>query len=85
MQSYSAILPILKEKFDNEGFRIKYLYPISDAVEKFTEIDNIVFGKNDNYFFKEYKINDTRNQIFHYPKKGGLRFIKVFLGISSQR
>jgi len=60
---------LLKRKFDNEGFRTKYLLPIPNAVEKYTEIDNIVFGKNDNNSFGEYKINDTRHQIFHYPKE----------------
>ncbi len=59
---------LLKSKFTNENFKNIYLVPIESAVERYTEIDNIINGKTELKTFKEQKLNDNRHLIFHYPK-----------------
>ena len=66
---------LLKSKFTNESFKKKYLVPIESAVERYTEIDNIINGKTELKTFKEQKLNDNRHLIFHYPKDLKVYFI----------
>lgn len=59
---------MLKSKFTNESFKKEYLVPLESAVERYTEIDNIINGKTELKTFKEQKLNENRHLIFHYPR-----------------
>lgn len=60
---------LLKSKFANPDFTSKYLEQVTDAIDKYIEIDSIINGKTKYKTFKEHKINKNRHLIFHYPKQ----------------
>jgi hypothetical protein len=59
---------LMKDKFTNKTFCMKYLDTIESAVEKYNEIDGIVCGRTEMAAFTDNRINDNRHLVFHYPK-----------------
>ena len=59
---------LLKSKFTDNSFKMKYLASIVGAVDRYIEIDDIINGKTEHETFYANKLNENRHSIFHYPK-----------------